>query len=293
MIYLAQETTVIYLKLKTRPTVVLDCRAIKPDTFAGKNIEDIRALKIREGNRSIALEEIFEVEAPTSIPKDINNVEIVIKGNGTNKIRYLGYKMSGGKIIVEGDVGHLTGYKMINGTIVVKGNTGNWLGAKMKNGLIEVHGNAGSFVGAKLLGEKPGKGMKGGMIIIHGDAGSNIGAGMKKGTIIIEGNAEEAVGAYMIGGSILIQGNCKGSVGLRMSGGKIVVNGKVDGILPSFYADSIVGAAKVKGRVFKKPFMLFMGDVLVNGRGLLFIAYEENKALLAPYEKLVQEVEVE
>jgi len=40
------------------------------------------------------------------------------------KIRYLGYKMNGGKITIEGNVGHLIGYKMVKGSIVVKGSNG-------------------------------------------------------------------------------------------------------------------------------------------------------------------------
>jgi len=289
---MSQEKATFYLKLKVKPIVPLDCRTIKPDNFVGKSINDIRKLRIYEGGRRTVLEEIFDVEGPTTAPNDINAIELVIMGEGTHKIRYLGYRMTGGKIIVKGDVGPLAGYKMANGTIVIEGNAGSWLGAKMKNGFIEVRGDAGDFIGAKLQGEKPGKGMKGGMIIIHGNAGSNIGAGMKKGAIIIEGNAGNSVGAYMVGGSILVQGNCGSFTGVRMTGGKIVVNGIIDGILPSFYVDSIVGAAKVKGRVFKKPFMLFIGDALVSGRGMLFVAYEENKTLLEPYKKLIEEVEI-
>ncbi len=289
---MSQEKVTYFVKLKVKPIVPIDARRIRPDVFAGKSINEIKKLRIYEGGRRTSFEELFEVEGPTIAPKDPNNIEIVLSGMDTHKIRYLGYKMNGGKIVVKGDIGPLAGYKMINGNIIIEGNAGSWLGVKMKNGFIEVHKNAGDFIGAKLQGERPGKGMRGGMIVIHGNAGSNIGAGMKKGTIIIEGNAGNMVGAYMVGGSILVQGNCGSFAGARMTGGKIVVNGTIDGILPSFYVDSIVGAAKVKGRVFKKPFMLFMGDVIVNGKGLLFVAYEENKTLLEPHKKLIEEVHI-
>ena len=289
---MSQNRVSIYIKLKTRPTVPIDLRALRPDRVAGLGINNIKNVKVLEGGREIFLEELFDIEAPSTFPQNSENIEIVVAGNGTEKIRFLGYKMNGGKIIVEGDIGHLAGYKMVKGSIVIKGSAGNWLGAKMKGGSIEVFGDVGNFVGAKLLGEKPGKGMKDGTIIIHGNAGSYIGLGMKGGTIIIEKNAGNMVGGYMVGGLILVQGSCGDFIGARMSGGRIIACNKIGGILPSFYIDSIVGEIRARGRVFKKPFALFIGDVLSSGRGTLAIALEENKAILQPFLKLVEEVRI-
>jgi len=289
---MSEELVTYTLKLKEKPIVPIEARALKPDKFAGKPIDDIRKLKVLEGNRRVVLEELFDIDGPSTGPKEPQNIEIIITGEGTGKVRYLGYKMTAGKIVVKGDIGPLAGFKMRDGTIIVEGNARSWLGAKMRKGTIEVFGNAGDFVGAKLQGERPGRGMKGGMIIIHGNAGSNIGAGMKGGAIIVEGNAGNLIGTYMTGGSIAVEGNAGSFIGARMSGGKIVVVKKVDGILPSFYVDSIVKSAKVKGRRYEKSFMLFMGDVIVNGRGSLFIAYEENESLLEPYKNIIAGVEL-
>jgi len=289
---MSQERTVLYTRLKTRVVVPIDLRTLKPDKLAGLGIKDIKNIKVLEGGREALLEELFDIDAPSTLPQNPENIEIVVAGNGTEKIRYLGYKMNGGKITVEGNVGHLVGYKMAKGSIVVKGSTGNWLGAKMKGGSIEIFGNAGNFVGAKLLGEKPGKGMKDGTIIIHGNAGSYIGLGMKGGIIIIENNAGNMVGGYMVGGLILVQGSCGDFIGARMSGGRIIACSKIRGILPSFYIDSIVGEIRARGRVFKKPFALFIGDILSSGRGTLAVALEENKTILQPFLKLVEEVKM-
>ncbi len=289
---MSQEKTSIYARLKTRPTVPIDLRAFRPDKIAGLKSDNIKNIKILEGGKKIVLEDLFDIESPTTLPSNPEDIEIIISGDGTNKIRYLGYKMNGGKIVVEGDTGHLAGYKMIKGSIIVRGSTGNWLGAKMKGGSIEVFGDAGNFIGAKLPGEELGKGMKNGTIIIHGSVGSYIGLGMSGGTIIVEKNAGNMVGGYMTGGLIIVQESSGDFIGARMSGGRIIVGGSVRGILPSFYIDSIVSEVRARGRVFKKPFALFIGDVLTAGRGTLAISLEENKTILQPLLKLVEEVKI-
>ncbi len=280
--------TAYVVKLKSKPMAPIDSRNISPDKFAGRSLSDIKLLKVLEGGRETVLEELFDLDGPTTTVRESREVEIVITGPGTNKLKYLGYRMSGGRIVVKGDVGHLAGYRMSGGSIVIEGGAGSYLGAKMKGGTIEVFGDVGDFAGGKLQGEKPGKGMSGGAIVIHGNAGSQIGVGMSKGTIIIEGSAKLLVGAFMTGGSILVQGDCSGFAGARMTGGKIVVGGSIESVLPSFYVDSIVPSAGVKGRTINKQFMVFAGDALVNGRGMLYIAYEDNKLLLEQYKELVE-----
>ncbi len=276
------------LVVKDGVTVPVDARRIKPERFAGKRLSEILEIKVREGSRPRKLKDLFEVEGPENSVDDASKIEIVVEGEGTSKLRYLGYKMGCGRIIINGVAGCLTGYRMAGGEIIINGDARSWLGAKMKGGTIEVKGNAGDFIGAKLQGEAPGKGMKGGVIIIHGNAGSHVGAGMGGGAIIVEGSVLDLTGAHMTGGSILVMGSAGRFTGARMSGGKIVVAGRIDGVLPSFYIDSIAGSAKVKGYKVKKKFALFTGDVLVGGMGKLFIALEENKDLLSKYLELLE-----
>ncbi|MCS7112174.1 MAG: formylmethanofuran dehydrogenase subunit C [Ignisphaera sp.] len=289
---MSQEKASIYAKLKAKPSVPIDLRSLKPDRVAGLKSSDIKNIKIMEGGRETVVEEIFEVESPAALPQNPENIEIIISGDGASKIRYLGYKMNGGRIVVEGNIGPLAGYKMSRGSIVIKGSAGNWLGARMKGGSIEVFGDAGSFIGAKLPGEKFSKGMKDGTITIHGSAGSYIGLGMGGGTIIVEKSAGNMVGGYMAGGLIIVQGDCGDFIGARMSGGRIIAVGRVGGILPSFYIDSVVGEVRARGRIFKKPFALFVGDVLTPGRGTIAVSLEENKTVLQPLLKLIEEVKV-
>lgn len=275
------------LSLKYVPAVLVDARRITPDQFAGKKLDEIKKIVLLEGGREVRIGELFDIVGPERAPENPGDIEILLK-QGSNKLCYLGYRMSGGRIVVEGDVGHFTGYKMRGGSIVVKGNTRNYTGSKMRGGTIEVLGDAGHKLGGKLQGEKPGKGMKGGKIIVHGRAGAEVGVGMRSGTIIIHGDAGNLVGVDMQGGTIVVVGNAGIYPGTNMYAGKIVIGGKVECLLPSFYADAILPSVKAKGIRFDKSFMLFIGDAIVGGRGLLYLSYEDNKALLEPYKELVE-----
>lgn len=277
------------LKLKTIPKVLIDARCISPDRFAGKKLDEVRGLRLLEGGVTTTLDTIFDVDGPSTALQNAKDVEIIIEGS-SDKLCYIGYKMSNGRITIKGSVGHFIGYKMRNGLIVVYGNTRNYLGAKMVGGVIEVFGNVGHRVGSKLQGEKAGKGMKEGTIYIHGTAGSDIGWDASGGTIIVEGGAGDFVGADMTGGTIVIKGNAGIYPGYNMSSGRAVIGGRVGSLLPSFYIDSIAPSIKVKGISFQKPFATLIGDAIVLGRGILQISYEDNVHILEQYKQLLEEV---
>jgi len=258
-----------YVRPKEKFRVPVECRYLRPDKFAKASIDEIQEFIAYEGGVKRKLGDLFDVEGPKEAPSKPEEIEIRVKD--AEKIRYLGYRMSGGTLIVEGDAG-------------------SWLGARMRGGNIEVKGSAGDFVGAAFIGDKPGYGMRKGRIVIRGDAGSNIGAGMKSGVIIILGNASHLIGARMLGGSIFIKGNAGRFVGARARGGKIVVGGKVDGMLPSFYIDDMTKKAKVKEYKLEKEFLLFKGDSIVNGKARLYVSAEDNPELSSLKELLVANV---
>jgi len=280
------------LHLKTKPTVLIDVRHITPDEFSGKELTDIKNIVVWEGGRKTRLSELFDVEGPEKAPSDPAQITITFK-TGSNKLCFIGYRMSKGKISVKGDAGHLVGYKMRGGSIVVEGSARDYVGAKMKDGNIEVYGNVGHKLGGKLPGEKLGKGMKGGTIVVHGNAGSEVGVGMERGMIMVEGGAGNLVGSDMLGGTIVVKGCCGLYPGAGMSGGRVIIGGRVGTILPSFYVDSTVPSISVRGIKLDKPFMLFIGDVVVGGKGLLYISYNDNKELLEHYRSLIEEVSIE
>jgi len=285
-------STVYSLYLKIKPVVLIDVRHITPDNFAGKELTGIKNIVVWEGGKKTYLSELFDIEGPEKAPSDPGQITITFE-TGSNKLCYIGYKMSKGKVHVKGDVGHLVGYKMRGGSIVVEGSARNYVGAKMKDGVIEIYGDVGHRLGSKLPGEKPGKGMRGGTIIVHGNAGSEVGVGMEKGVIIVDGSTGNLVGSEMLGGTIVVKGSCGLYPGAGMSGGRVIIGGKVDAILPSFYVDSVVPSVSIRGIKFDKPFMLFTGDVVVGGKGLLYISYNDNKELLEYYKSLIEEVSIE
>lgn len=285
-------TATYSLYLKTKPMVLIDARHLTPDEFAGKKLTVIKNTVIREGGRKTSLSELFDVEGPEVAPSDPAQITIIFE-TGSNKLCFIGYKMSKGKIIVKGDAGHLVGYKMKGGSILVEGNARDYVGAKMRDGTIEIRGNVGHRLGGKLLGEKPGKGMRGGTIIVHGNAGSEIGVGMEKGFILVEGNAGNLTGSDIIGGSIVVKGDSGIYPGAGMIGGRIIIGGRVEALLPSFYVDSFIPSISVKGIKFDKPFMVFLGDIVVGGKGLLYLSYNENTGLLEYYRSLIEDRGVE
>jgi formylmethanofuran dehydrogenase subunit C len=96
--------------------------------------------------------------------------------------------MTGGRIIVKGNAGHMVGaaYRgsavgLRGGEIIVHGNVKNEPGNAMRRGLIAVGGNCGDFAGVNMLA---------GTIVVLGQLGWRTGAGMKRGSIISMQSAE-------------------------------------------------------------------------------------------------------
>jgi formylmethanofuran dehydrogenase subunit C len=261
--------------------VTAEC--ISPDIFQGKTHEEIEGLKIWEGNRQKKLGEIFKVEeikAETLPDKEA----ITIKGD-VNKVRRIGIGMKSGEITIYGNVGMHLGEEIKDGKITVHGNVGGWAGSMMKGGTIEIHGNAGDYLGAPYRGSS--EGMHGGKIIVHGNVGNEAGAHMRKGIIKIHGNVGQFVGLRMRDGTIYVQKDSEGRAGACMTGGKIVVGGFLESVLPTFTVDSIREKVKIEeGETVAGPFYLFLGDLVENGNGKLYVFKEKNPHL-NNYEKLL------
>jgi len=254
--------------------VPVEASCISPDVFAGKNLDEIAKLPLLEGNKQRSLGELFEIEGePTDKPE---NLGIHVQGD-VHKVRRIGAGMSAGEIVVHRDVGIHLGEEMKGGRITVGGNADSWLGAMMKAGTIEVKGNAGDYVGAAYRGSV--KGMRGGTIIIHGNAGNELGCFMRKGLIKVYGNAAQFAGIHMKKGTIFIMGDSEGRAGAEMTGGKIIVNGKIKEVLPTFYIDSVKAKVKVNGDEVSGSFYVFLGDMIEQTEGKLYVAKSQNPHL--------------
>lgn len=274
----AVEYKEVVLRPKFSFTVPIEAERIRPDSFAGKSINEIAKLPVYEGNTKKCLGDLFNIEgSPGS-----QAVDTLIRLEGDlSKVRRIGERMSAGKIVVKGDVSHFVGFSMKGGSIEIHGNAGLWLGGKMKGGEVVVLGDAGDFVGGSLRGELPGKGMSGGTIIVRGNAGAEVGRGMGGGTILVYGSVGELPGVDMRGGTVGVRGDCEGKPGARMAGGRVIISGRVPSILPSFYIDDVRDSVKAGPEKLVGPFYVFIGDVLADIKcsGRLFVSIPNNPHL--------------
>jgi len=112
--------------------------------------------------------------------KIIKNSSVVLKP--LFELDCIGYNLSKGKLIVEGNLGYSAGAKMTGGHMIVYGNADTSAGYEMKGGKITVSGNVTDNLGDTMYG---------GQILVQGDAGSFIGTYMDGGKIIVKGNVKE------------------------------------------------------------------------------------------------------
>ena len=262
---------------KTQYPIIAEC--INPDVFIGKTKEEIANLPIWIGNKKRTLANFFKIdETSEELPTITINGDVV-------KVKRIGWGMTQGEIVINGNVGMHLGKKMSGGKIVVNGNTEGWTGSQMKGGLIEIKGNAGAYLGSPYRGSTVG--MRKGKIIVHGNVGSDAAVFMKSGLIKIQGNTGPFMGFRMTGGVIHIEKDAGIRLGACMTGGKIVVSGILEDIMPTFAIELIKGKVKIEaGDKAIGPFFVFLGDLAENGRGKLFVSKEKNPQL-SQYERFL------
>lgn len=251
--------------------LVLEADVITPDMFAGKTNDEIKELKVWEGNTTWPLGKFFEVSGTTAEkPEDL---AIVINGS-VPRVKYIGSKMTAGAILCKGDVDMYCGAWMKGGNIIVKGNVDHFAAIQMEGGQLLIEGNAGNYLGASYRGDW--RGMKGGEILVKGNAGCDIGEYMMGGLITVNGNVDinagihagRAIGPKDVGGKIVIYGNAKGRVGGQMIRGNIYVLGKIETMMPGFAAKA---TEEVDFDGKKTPFKTFTGDRAEAGKGTLYL----------------------
>ncbi|HTY53130.1 MAG TPA: formylmethanofuran dehydrogenase subunit C [Methanomicrobiales archaeon] len=243
----------VTLTSKAKPELFLEADNITPDIFAGKTNEQIAALTLYEGSAKHPLGEYYDVSG--SAGPTAAETRIVIKGDAT-RLKYVGMKMTGGEISIEGNADMYVGAWMKGGKIQVKGSVDAFAGTGMTGGEISIDGDAGNYLGAAYRGDW--RGMRGGVIRVKGNAGSDLGYFMNGGTIVVGGNADVHVGTHAEGnGKIIIKGNAKSKVGGQMVGGEIYIFGDLEVPMPTFEYRKDV-ELEVDGT--KAKFALFEGD---------------------------------
>lgn len=111
----------ITLRPKDKEYTLLYADNIIPDNFAGKTLDEVRALEIYEGNRTYTLGDYFDVIGETD--PDPNEISIVIDGS-VPKVKYICAEISAGKLLVKGSVGTYAGGWMTGGRLRINGDDG-------------------------------------------------------------------------------------------------------------------------------------------------------------------------
>lgn len=243
----------VTITMKNAPALYLEADNVSPDAFAGKTAAQIAELHVHEGNTTSTLGKYFEVKGDAGATAA--DTKIVVKGD-VKKVKYLGFKMTAGELVIEGNTDLYVGAWMTGGKILAKGDVAAFAATAMKGGELVIEGNAGNYLGAAYRGDW--RGMSGGKILVKGNAGSDIGMYMTGGEIVVNGNIDVHALTHAEGGKLIVRGNAKSKVGGQMIDGEIIIFGSIDTMMPGFKP---VGEVELEVDGAKAKFSHFIGDM--------------------------------
>ncbi len=243
----------VTITMKNAPALYLEADNVSPDAFAGKTAAQIAELHVHEGNITSTLGKYFEVKGDAGATAA--DTKIVVKGD-VKKVKYLGFKMSSGELVIEGSTDLYVGAWMTGGKILAKGNIEAFAATAMKGGELVIEGNAGNYLGAAYRGDW--RGMSGGKILVKGNAGSDIGMYMTGGEIVVNGNVDVHALTHAEGGRLVVKGNAKSKVGGQMIDGEIIIFGSIETMMPGFKP---AGEVELEIDGAKAKFSHFIGDM--------------------------------
>lgn len=193
---------------------------LDPERVSGMEPAEVADIPLQLGNREATVGDLFD-----AAPAGDEGPVLEIHGPGA-RLDGIGARMSGGRIEVIGDAGHLLGREMRGGRIRVRGGCGDLAAAGMKAGEIVIDGDAGDRVGAALPGQR--RGLRGGTVVVRGRAGARAGERMRRGVLAVEGGAGEGAGARMVAGTIVVRGGIGPGAGSAMKRGTLIVDREPD-----------------------------------------------------------------
>jgi formylmethanofuran dehydrogenase subunit C len=259
--------------LRQKPDQRLDLSALVPNLLAGKSAAEIERIELQTTRHRVPVGDIFRVRMGDA-------AQLRIEG-GDARLDRVGHAMTGGVIIVEGDVGVQAGRSMAGGRLTIRGHAGPWAASGMKRGVVEIRGAAGDYLGGPLAGEIAG--MRGGTVLVRGRAGERAGDRMRRGLIVIEGEAGGYAGSRMIAGTLIVTGNAGPLPGYLMKRGTLVLGRGCSAMAPTFadcgsyqllgmalLAKALEPDSKAAAALLRRPLQRFAGDMAVLGKGELF-----------------------
>ncbi|HEX7440060.1 MAG TPA: formylmethanofuran dehydrogenase subunit C [Caldimonas sp.] len=197
--------------LRQSPALRVDLRGVTPAALAGLSAAEVERLPVGCGNATLPLAEYFRIDPDGSDA-------LVFEGD-LSRFDRVGWQMAGGRIQVEGSVGHYAGGCMSAGEILVKGHAGLLAACEMAGGTLTVEGNADDFAASTLPGSMDG--MRGGSFIVKGNAGARFGDRMRRGTALVFGDVGDFLASRMVAGTIAVGGHAGAHVGYGMRRGTV------------------------------------------------------------------------
>ena len=258
---------IINLKKTVSTKISIEFDNVLPELIYDKSEKEIESVIVYYGNKEKKLSDFFDIIVEGTCDNS-NDCKIIIDGD-LSRIKRIGYNMSSGIIVANGNVDFHVGALMSGGHIIVNGNAESYAGREMSGGLLEINGDVKDCCGSSYAGDW--RGMSGGKIVVRGNAGKQLAEYMMGGEIIVEGNCDILAGVHMSGGLISIDGNVNQWVGGQMKKGTIIVQGNLEKILPSFKLQEIIHNPKINGKYFIGKYELYSGDNSVKGKGQLWL----------------------
>lgn len=210
---------------KSAPSVRVDLRGVLPQAFAGLPIAEVERLPVGVGNRLVPLAELFAVSAS-------DEADTLRLAGDFARVDHVGTGLAGGRIVVDGSVGHHAGAGMSGGTLEVGGDAGLHAACEMSGGLLSIGGNVGDFAACPMPGGMDG--MRGGTLIVRGRAGDRFGDRMRRGTAVVFGDAGDFLASRMVAGTIALGGRAGRHPGHLMRRGSLVFAGAAPEIGSTF-----------------------------------------------------------
>jgi formylmethanofuran dehydrogenase subunit C len=260
----------LVLTLRGRPDQRLDLAPLVPHRLAGMTAAEIERIELQTTRRRVMLADIFRLRMGDA-------AQIRIEAS-CDRLDRIGHEMTGGEIVVEGDVGARAGRLIADGRLTIHGDAGPWAASGMKGGAIEIFGNAGDRLGGPIAGEIAG--MRGGVVVVRGRVGERAGDRMRRGTIVVEGAAGAYAGSRIIAGTLVLVGRTGPLPGYLMKRGTIVLGDGSEELSPTFIdcgvhdlvasrlmAGFIGGYSARAAKLFGRSLRRFAGDMAVLGKG--------------------------
>lgn len=255
------------------PDQRVDLSALTPGRLAGLSAGDLAAIGINTTPERLTLGDLFSIRKG-------DGACTVIEG-ACDRFDNVGCGLTGGEIVVEGDVGEKAGRLMRAGRIEIRGSAGPWAGSGMRGGRLTVRANAGDWLGGPLPGEMAG--MRGGLIHIGGDAGAMAADRLRRGVIVVGGRTGEYPGCRMIAGTLIVVGSAGRLPGYLMRRGSLLLAKGLPAVSPTFI-DSGMGepvfqrllARTLAADDLRLPWLLLsmrrlVGDTAVDGKGEILV----------------------